>query len=115
MFDISVKRCPFPILWARHITVFDWVEVDVIQMVLVILFVAYAMLPKTLLPKGWLMMALLTKYLCKPTLNNAPATREVSVTIFYAPNAMNVIRQQDPTRNSKWIPVLAFHNGFSKA
>ncbi len=91
--DKAMKRCPLPILRARHVPVFHRIEVNVIQMVLVISVITNAMLPKALLPKRRFPVTALTENLGKLGFDDPPTSREIRVSVVDVPEVMEVGRQ----------------------
>jgi len=61
-------------------------------MMLIIEVVVDAMSPETLLPKGRLSISPISIFLCKPALNNAPATRIIPITFREVLEAVDVFR-----------------------
>jgi hypothetical protein len=69
---------------------------NVIEMILVILFVADAMFPKSLLPKRNSITTPINKDLCEFSFDDCPTSRVVGICFIQAPNTMNVVRQKRP-------------------
>ena len=96
-----VKSRPRPLPRRSNIPMLDRVEMDVVHVILVVLFITDAMLPESLLPEGHILTISFAKGLRELPFDDGPTARIVGVYFIQGPNAMNMIRKQDPGVDSE--------------
>ena len=103
---MPVHAGPRPIQRVANVTMFDRIQMNVIAIYVLLLLIAYAMLPIARLPDAPLLVAttivrnrqgdaaVFQISLGEPAFDVRPAHREVVVALRQGPNAMQMIRQQ---------------------
>jgi hypothetical protein len=92
-----MEAAVWPIDYTRDVAMLHWVEMNVVNMALKIGVIANRMLPISTLPNTLLSLIYLARgsrpwseAARKPALDQAPARREVGVTLRERPNRVNV-------------------------
>ena len=102
----TMQAGPRPSTCLFHQPMFYRVVMNIINVILVIFLVGDKMGPKSVLPKRWLLF-IIDICLSKFTFDNAPTPRIIQIILNQLPDAMHMVRKQDPGAYGKWVKLPA--------